>query len=213
MTENVCLAARQLAGIPNFWPIESSPEGVEYCWSAKDPDILLSFALDRHETLEMEIKLQALIRSEFLGNMQILVDDHHLSYAVRRGAPLTIIKLTLPPRDVQGPTKLRIRLPGTLSPAELGTGSDIRKLGIAISEIGVFRQAGMLARFWRHLRTKLGVPAPVGILLLTSAPRLNESTTPGIQSIMDMNSHLTLENLLVEIDEEVRRQKTRLRSA
>jgi hypothetical protein len=207
MTENARLTARQLAGIPNFWPLESSPEGVEYCWSAENPDILLSFTLDRHETLEMEIKLQALIRSEFLKDLQLLVDDQRLRYSVSASGALTVIRCRLPARDATGATRLKIKLPGAHSPEELGTGDDSRKLGIAISEIRVFSSIGMGARLARWLLRTLP-PRPRRVFL-PSVPKLNEVTTPGLQSIRAMNSHITIGNLLHEIDEEVNQQKCR----
>jgi hypothetical protein len=212
MTEIARLAARQLAGTPNFWPLESSSGGVEYCWSGREPDIVLSFFLDREAVLLMEIRLYALIRRDFLEGLQLFVDDQRLPYTVSASGALTVIRCKLPVRDGTGATRLKIKLPGALSPEELGIGEDGRKLGIAISEIGIFGQAGVLDRVLTYLRTKLGRPAPVETLLLASAPRLNESTTPGVQSIMDMNSHLTLDGLLIEMDDEVRRQKSRLRN-
>jgi len=129
------LGVEALTPNPNLLPIQPSGNGSPYAWSGSDPQTRFTLALDRNTALGMHIGLRALIKPEFSKQLKILIDGIHTKHRVRSESGSVILSCNLPHSSNTGETEIKIVLPDTHSPRELGTSNDYRKLGIAICEI------------------------------------------------------------------------------
>ncbi len=146
--------ASQLAGSRNLLPMESSKEGVVYRWTGANPDITFSFPLDRSKALGMRVRLFALIKPEFSKQLRVLVDGHHVKHSFGLDGSLFVVNCVLPPSDKKTTTEVKIVLPATYSPMELGSSHDGRKMGVAINEIHFGQPESGLTRLLKRLRFK-----------------------------------------------------------
>jgi hypothetical protein len=204
------IVANQLAGIPNLWPLERSPDGLAYCWTGADPEFRLSFRVERGRSLQLQVRLYSLIKDDYARQIRLLVDGEPIDHEVSRDGALTILQGALPVREGLDATELKIALPATHSPASLGTSPDERKLGVALNEIRVFTNVGAINRLLRRLFER--APGPTENISPIFLRALNPASVPADLPFKAMNAHLTIGNLLNEIDQEVERQKTRLRA-
>jgi hypothetical protein len=147
------LSAEQFPTDGNLLPVESSPEGISYRWSAADPEVRLTLALERGPKQELQLFLVALIKPEYSKQMKIIVDGRHLPHEFRKQGTLYVASCALPARNGNAETDVKVVLPGTHSPMELGESLDSRKLGIAISEIRVVKRQNPLSRVIRRVRS------------------------------------------------------------
>jgi hypothetical protein len=129
------ITAFQLAGFGNFYAPESDDKGVSYIWTAADPEIQMSFPLSRRTRLEMQIRLYALIRPKFSKQLKLLIDGSLVKHKFKRHGSFYTASCELPASDTANRVDVKIVLPDTFSPEELGASNDTRKLGVAISEI------------------------------------------------------------------------------
>ena len=83
----------------------------------------------------MQIRLFALIKPEYSKQMKVLIDGKHIKHRFTLDGSLFVVSCLLPSSDKSSQTGVKIVLPGTHSPTDLGSSLDGRKLGIAISEI------------------------------------------------------------------------------
>lgn len=135
----------------NLLPIEYSGDGTRYAWSDSTPEILFSFPLDRGKPLGMQICLFALIKPEYSKLLKVLVDKKHIKHNFSLDEGQFLLSCNIPPSPKTGLTDVEIILPATHSPKDLGTSNDIRRLGIAFTEI---RFGNPVSRF-SHLLKRL----------------------------------------------------------
>jgi hypothetical protein len=141
-----------LAENNNILSMETSSNGVSYCWSGADPEIRFQFSLDRARKLEMQIWIFALIKPEYSKQLMVFIDGEHIKHQFRLKGSLFFASCLLPVSDKKGQTEVKIVLPGTHSPADLSGSKDGRQLGIAISEISFVPPASGFVRLLRRLR-------------------------------------------------------------
>lgn len=147
------LSAEQFPTAGNLLPVESSPEGISYRWSGADPEVRFALTLERGPKQELQLLLVALIKPEYLKQMKIFVDSRHLSHEFFKQGTLYVASCALPARNGKAETQVKVVLPGTHSPMDLGDSLDNRKLGIAISEIRIVKRQNPLARVIRRVRS------------------------------------------------------------
>jgi len=146
--------ANQLVGGGNLLPLESSTGGVSYRWSGAGLEIPFQFMLNRNNKLEMQIRLYALIKPEYSKLLKVFIDGQHIKHRFYLDGSLFVVSCTLPVSASASQTEIKIQLPGTHSPSELGGGPDHRKLGIAISEIRFCKPSSGLSYLLKRLRLK-----------------------------------------------------------
>jgi hypothetical protein len=142
----------RLGATGNLLPLEVSPEGISFRWSGAEPALDMEFAVQRKRNKEMELRLHALVRPEFARQLKLIVDGTHRPHDFRKDGPLYLVRCNLPARNEAGPTRVRLELPSTHSPSELGASVDSRRLGVAICEVRFQPPASMLTRLRRVLR-------------------------------------------------------------
>ena len=146
-------AASQLVGNKNLFPVNTSANGVSYRWSGSDPETRFEFPLDRSNKLGMQIRIFALIKSEYLKQLKVLIDGHHIKHRIStQEGPIFVVSCTLPSSDKASHTAIKIVLPGTYSPIELGESQDERKLGIAINEFRFSKPESGFTHLLKRLR-------------------------------------------------------------
>jgi len=146
--------ANRLAGNRNLLPVEITSNGISYCWSSADPEILFNFSLNRQHKLEMQIHLSALIKPEYSNKLKVFIDGQHIKHRFYLDDPLFVISCVLPVSTSTKRTEVRLLLPGTHSPSELGSGADNRILGLAISEVRFGAPGGGFSYLLKRLRLK-----------------------------------------------------------
>jgi hypothetical protein len=129
------VTASELEGTKNLYPMEVDKNGVSYCWCGPATDTRFAFSPDREHRLEMQIQLYAVIKPEYLKQLRIIVDGKDLRHRITQENSQFILRSLLPARASRGETKLKIILPETHCPTDLGGNLDGRHLGIAVSEI------------------------------------------------------------------------------
>jgi hypothetical protein len=147
------IKAAQLAGTRNMLPMESA-DGIDFCWSGADPEISISARLDRSKKLGMQIRLFALIKPEYSKQMQVMIDGAHVKHHFAAEGRLFVVSCVLPPADKTGPTEIRIILPATHCPTDIGAGLDGRTLGIAVNEIRFGKPESGFNHLLRRLKLK-----------------------------------------------------------
>jgi len=143
--------AGQLAGHRNLLPIESSGD-TSFLWSGSSPEIQFTFSLDRSKILGMQIRLFALIKPEFSKQLMVSIDNTHVKHKFGVDDGLFVVSCNLPPSSSTGQTNIKIVLPDTHRPVDLGTSNDARKLGIAIHEIHFGKPESRVNHLLKRLR-------------------------------------------------------------
>ena len=151
--ESMLFTAYQIGGKGNLLPVERYND-LSCCWSGADPEIHFTFPLDRGTKLKMEIRLIALIKPEYSKKLKILIDDKHIKHSFRRDGSLFTVSCVLPLSERTTQTDVKIILPATHSPRDLGHSSDERKLGIAINEIRFGKPTSSISRLLMRLKLK-----------------------------------------------------------
>jgi hypothetical protein len=151
---DICYPARKLAGTTNLLPIEISPNGISYCWSGANPEIKFDFVLDRKKKIGIQIKLFALIKPEYFRQLKVIVDGEHIKHRCTLDDGLFVASCKLPQSNKTSQTEVKIMLPDTHRPSDLGVAQDNRKLGVAISEIRLGKPMSELTYLLKRLRLK-----------------------------------------------------------
>lgn len=102
----------------------------------------------------MQIHLSALIKPEYSKELKLFIDGQHIKHRFYLDDPLFVISCVLPVSSSNKRTEVRLLLPGTHSPAELGGGADNRILGLAISEVRFGKPGGRLSYLFKRLGLK-----------------------------------------------------------
>ncbi len=142
----------QLTGNGNLLPIEHSSDGTSYAWSSSAPEIVFTFPLDRSDALGMQIRLVALIKPEYSKQLKVLVDEKHIRHKFYLDKGLFILSCNIPPSSKASLTEVKIVLPATHTPKDLGTSTDTRSLGIAITEIRFDRPVSGFVHLLKRLK-------------------------------------------------------------
>lgn len=146
--------ARQLAVNKNFLPVERSENGIDYCWSGDDSQLRFLFSIDRKEALEMQIRIFALIMPEYSNKLKILIDGKYIKHRFFKNGPIFVVSCNLPHSNITTQTEVKVILPGTHSPMELGASGDARTLGIAVTEICFQKPSNGFTRLLHRLKLK-----------------------------------------------------------
>jgi hypothetical protein len=146
----VILSCDELGDVAGLLDKETSAEGIDYRWSGDNPVIELALKVARAHSTELQIALFALIRPAYGQQMKIRVDGQEFSHRFARDGALFLATVNLPPSSA-ALTRIVIELPATHSPAELGQSTDLRRLGVALSEIRFLPRAGLLMRLLKRL--------------------------------------------------------------
>ena len=146
--------ALQLAGNKNLLPMEHSHSGISYAWSAADPETQFEFSLDRSKVLGMQLRLFALVKPEFSKQLKVFVDGTHVKHHFHVDKGFYVVSCNLSPSSKASQTQIKIVLPATHSPADLGISQDVRTLGIAISEIRFGKPESGFSHLLRRLKLK-----------------------------------------------------------
>ena len=144
--------AAWLAQAPNMGSLQKNPDGAEYSWTGPAPRTEFVVPLGPERPLELHVRLVALIKPEFLRELQILVDNSHLPHRVSQDGNTYLASALMPEPSGSKQTRIAIVLPSTHSPRELGTSQDTRKLGVAINEISFTRPVSRAKRILARLR-------------------------------------------------------------
>ena len=136
----------------NMLPVEKSPDGISFCWTGAAPETRFSFSVDRSKILEMQIRVIALIKPEYSKQLKVFIDDAHVKHRFSRDGSMFVVSCLVPVSSNASMTRVKICLPATHSPSELGDSQDGRKLGIAISEIHFGKPGTRLTHFLKKLK-------------------------------------------------------------
>lgn len=142
----VTLAAKDMKNIANLHELElynSQP----FCWSGADNTLDFVIPVKRNRVTELTLNIVAVMKSEFIIAMIIIVDGDVVKINAREVQGVIQVFARLPKQSKIKPTTERLTLPETLSPSELGSGNDMRKMGIALASIGINPVASRFARF------------------------------------------------------------------
>jgi hypothetical protein len=201
----VHFSARQLAEGKNLWPLETAPDGRDFCWTGPAPETQFNLAVDRSAPLVLQILVYAWLKPRYAKHVKISVDGKPLRHRVSGEGSLSILSCTLPAMGSHPLTQVSVSMPGMHSPTELGLGRDERTLGMAIHEIRCLEPSGVLSRLKRSFRSKSSAPIECEL----GKTRLSEGVpqTDQHERFTSMNAHLAVGNLLAEIDREIERQK------
>lgn len=144
IADNVQLLANYLhLDAESFAPNENLLElefhnGRAFHWSGEDPRIDFPLLICRKEAKSVVIKVVAVVKPEFIQQLTIFADGMPLQFVAKEEDGMISLIASLPEdANKKSSTLLSILLPETVSPAELGTSNDTRKLGIAIQSISV----------------------------------------------------------------------------
>ena len=146
--------ADQLADNKNLLPLEESGDGISYCWSGANPETHFSFSLNRTKVQGMFIRLFALIKPAFSKQLKVIVDGQQVRHLFRLDGALFVVSCILPPSEISKQTEIKIILPDTHSPTDVGSTLDGRKLGMAISEISFGEPESTLSHWLKRLKLK-----------------------------------------------------------
>lgn len=146
--------AHQLTRYKNLLPLETSHGGTTYCWTGADPETLFSFDLDRKKPIGMYVRVFAFIKPEYSKKLSILIDGQHIKHFFSLSGSIFILSCVLPPSTDTKKTDVKIILPDTHSPTDLGGGLDDRKLGIAIVDFSFGKPESGFSRLLKRLKLK-----------------------------------------------------------
>lgn len=124
--------ADDFIGFNNLLTLQKNSAGSKFCWTGEKRCTVFSFALERSRSMQLEIGIVALMKPAFSRKMMIVIDGETLRHKFKKQGEIFIASITLP---VSGrlETEIRILLPETLSHADIGSGKDAQKKGLAIS--------------------------------------------------------------------------------
>ncbi len=151
---SMSVSASKLEAKPDLLPLEYASDGTNFRWSSIDPKLNFEFQLDRSVRLELQIRLFALIKSEYAKQLKVLIDGEHIKHRFELDNNIFVVRCVLPVTDNNDHTEITIVLPATHSPKDLGTSRDDRKLGIAINEIRFSRFESRFSHWLKRLKLK-----------------------------------------------------------
>jgi len=144
----------QLVGNKNLLPMETNCDGIDYAWSGADPETQFTFSLDRRKKLGMQIRLVSLIKQEYPDLLKLFIDGTHIQHSLSMDGNLFMVSCNLPPSSNAGQTEVKIVLPATHRPMDLGNSGDGRKLGMAINEIRFGKPVSRFGLFLERIKSK-----------------------------------------------------------
>ena len=95
-TQDMQFTANQLAHNKNLLPIESSADGINYCWSGASPQLDFTFSLDRRRSFSMQVRVFALIKPEYLKQLKLFIDGMHIKHRFSVDRRLFVLSCNLP---------------------------------------------------------------------------------------------------------------------
>lgn len=144
VTDNIELLASTLhLDAENFAPNDNLLDlefhnGKAFHWTGEDPRIDFPLLISREEEKSVTISIVAVVKSEYIQQLSIFADGMPLKFVAKDEEGVIKLVATLPAElGKKTATMLSVLLPDTASPAELGTSTDTRKMGIAIQSISV----------------------------------------------------------------------------
>ena len=152
LKSNDIIAAKDIVSYENLNDLEVF-EGTAFRWSGPSNITEIILPIDRVLDRKLSIYLAAIIKPEYLKQLKICIDNIEVKYNVGFSGGLLILNIHLPAiaSDFES-TTIKVTVPNTHSPMELGMGEDTRKLGIAISRILISKSDSMLVRFFNKIK-------------------------------------------------------------
>jgi hypothetical protein len=144
--DTVKLMAKDMQHITNLHELELHG-GHQFCWSGADSSISFVMPVKRNRVAELTLDIVAVMKPEFVQEMTINVDGSQIKHKSRNVDGVIKVFARLPKQSNTTLTTIQIVLPTTVSPLELGSSNDMRKMGIALASIGINPVASRFARF------------------------------------------------------------------
>ena len=146
--------AHQMTDNRNLLPMERSPDGINYCWTGANSETSFSFDLDRKEPIGMNVRVFAFIKPEYSKELSFLIDGQHIKHFFSLSGTSFVLSCVLPPSSSTKKTDVKIVLPDTHSPTDLGGDLDDRKLGIAIIDFSFGEPESGFSRLLKRLKLR-----------------------------------------------------------
>jgi hypothetical protein len=137
--------AKDMKNIDNLYELEMYG-GRQFCWSGTDNVLDFVIPVKRNRATELTLDIIAVMKPEFIQQMTISVDGNLLKHKAREVDGVIQVFARLPKQSTNRPTVIQLVLPTTVSPSELGTGNDMREMGIALASIAIKPVAGRFSR-------------------------------------------------------------------
>ena len=109
-------------------------------------------SINRNTDFEMQTWLFALIKPKYSKRLRVFVDGIHIKHRFAIDDSLFVVSCILPNLNRATPTDIKLVLPNTHSPMELGLSQAEKKLGIAISEIQFCTPSNGLVRLLKQFK-------------------------------------------------------------
>ena len=151
--ETYSLSAEDMGDTANLLALERTQNGVSFRWTSANPSTTFLLPISRVRRLGLTIDIVAVVKPEYLQQMQVMVDGEPSAYELWYEDGINRARLNLPARSNGEVTQLEVRVPATHSPQEFGDSTDSRKIGIAISKLTVGEPVKLSGG--RKIRSKL----------------------------------------------------------
>lgn len=133
------VSAEAFGGYQNMYGVEHTAERLAYSWTGPSPEIVFDVPVLRDVEKVFRLGfISAMDDDELLKEAQILIDGKAQQVGLDFDGQTRGLRCILPVREDSRATRIEVKLVRTLSPAELGKGSDERKLGLATTGYKVF---------------------------------------------------------------------------
>ena len=128
------VSAETFGGCQNMYGVEHTAEGLAYSWTGPAPEMVFDVPVLRDVEKVFRLGfISAMDDDELLKEAQILVDGESQQVELDFDGQTRGLRCILPIREGSRASRIEVKLLRTLSPAELGKGDDMRKLGLAIT--------------------------------------------------------------------------------
>nr|WP_010130605.1 hypothetical protein [Microbulbifer agarilyticus] len=122
----------------NMYGVEYTPDGVAYSWTGPAPEIVFDVPVLRDVEKVFRVRfISAMDDDELLKEAQIFVDGQSQQVELDFDGKSRGLFCAVPVKEGAKATRVEVKLIRTLSPAELGKGDDMRKLGLAVTGYSV----------------------------------------------------------------------------
>ena len=126
--------AKDFKGYGNVYELEHTSDGLPYVWFGPAPELVLDVPVLRDEPKVFRLGfISTLLTEDLLKTIEIIVDGKKCQVDFDFDGSTRGIWCLLPTQEKSKASRIEVKLPQTVSPADLGKSDDKRKLGLAIS--------------------------------------------------------------------------------
>ncbi|NQZ04536.1 hypothetical protein [Idiomarina sp.] len=137
LRESLSMDAGNFSENQNFYPLEKTKNEQPYRWTGPEARNVFSLAVDRSKERTVKLRLFNSVEPELLKELEVIVDGEVCEHKLNYDKSIIVITGMLKPVKKFDATQVELKLPRTHSPQELGSGNDMRKLGVAFHAIEV----------------------------------------------------------------------------